>query len=84
MRLAGLSMALAHMRNRKPTKKCERCGLRFVIDEEHCPHCHGLSESDLSAFKKKIANEHRHTQKLGNLMLFGALVLLVLMALASI
>lgn len=81
MQGGGLGLAFAHMRNRKPTKKCGRCGLRYKITEEHCPHCHGLSENELSNLKARIAREHKGNRKLGNMLLLAALVGVILMVL---
>ena len=84
MQGGGLGLALAHMRNRIPTKKCDRCGLRYKITVEHCPHCHGLSEAELSNLKARIAREHKGHRRLGNMLLLAALVGLILMVLGAL
>lgn len=83
MRMTGLGMAVAHMRNRKPTRKCARCGLRHAVDQADCPHCSGLSEGELHALKARIARSHRASGRLGRLLLLGAAALLLVMLLLS-
>lgn len=81
---AGLGMFAAHMRNRKPTGKCERCGLYFPKSEENCIHCHDLSDSELIKFKEKISKEHKGNASLGKLMLFTGAVVFLLVVLVNI
>lgn len=75
MRGAGLGMMLGHMRRRKPTRKCERCGLRHAIDLPACPHCNHLSDSELAAFRQELKRQARAHTRLGGLMLLAALLL---------
>ena len=81
MRMTGLGMAFAHMRNRKPTRKCERCGLRYPVDQDACPHCTGLSESQLDALKARIARRHVANGRLGRGFLLGAVAIVLVMLL---
>ena len=73
--MIGIGMSLAHMRNRKPTKKCDRCGLRYQANKLECPHCHNLSEEELSQLKKKIARMHADYRVLGILFILVALAI---------
>ena len=84
MQGAGLGMLLAHMRNRKPTKKCTRCGLRHSIAEDNCPHCYGLNDAELASLKARVAKEAEGNSNLGRMMLFGAVGLLVFVLLLSL
>jgi ribosomal protein L37E len=70
----GFGMAFAHMRNRKPTQKCKRCGLRYKFNEENCPHCHGLNEVELNQLLQRIKKEHRGNVELGKRLLFAAVI----------
>lgn len=81
MGMTGLGMAFAHMRHRKPTRRCERCGLRHGIDAAHCPHCADLSESELHAFKAQIARRRVAARRLGLWFLLGAAAIMVLLVL---
>ena len=78
MRAPGLGMFMSHMRNRKPTKQCERCGLRYRIDEENCPHCHNLSDAGVAALKQRFAREQISNHRLGSKLLMAAALGLVL------
>ena len=81
MRGPGLGMFMSHMRNRTPTKKCGRCGLKYKIDEENCPHCHNLSDTEVDALKQRFAREQIGNQRLGRMLLMtAALCLLILLA----
>lgn len=50
----GIGMLYYNMRNKKPSVKCKRCGLRYTIDYTECPHCTGLSEQELAQLKKSL------------------------------
>ena len=68
----GLQAAI----KRKPTKRCNRCGLRFPIDEKVCRHCSKFkTEHELEAFKKKIASQKAAKKNLGIYFLVTTLVL---------
>lgn len=72
MRAPGLGMFMSHMHNRKPTKRCERCGLRYKTDEENCPHCHDLSDAGVAALKRRFAREQTGNRRLGKMLLVAA------------
>jgi len=76
----GMGMFYSHMRRRKPTRKCERCGLRHTIDLQSCPHCTGLTDEQVVQLKKRFVREQIGNSRLGSKMLLaaGVLVLLVL------
>jgi hypothetical protein len=82
MRGPGLGMTLAHLRKRRPTRKCERCGLRYTIDKDQCPHCGDLTEAQLVALQQRIAQHHQANRRLGLLFLLGAMVIMALTLLA--
>ena len=77
MSLSGLG-ARAALRQ-KPTKLCERCGLRYAIDEAQCTHCKDISDSELADFKERIEAQHESSANLGYLFLVVALVLGILL-----
>ncbi len=74
----GLGMLAAHMRRRKPTRKCERCGLKYTIDHDACPHCSGLTDEQVVQLKKRFAREQVAHGRLGTGMLLAAAVLVVI------
>ena len=78
---AGLGLKLAHMRNNKPSQECTRCGLRYTIDNENCPHCRNLSDSQLLELKKEISNNHEANKRLGKVFFIIAIAITVLMIL---
>lgn len=61
----------------RASRKCERCGLRYSDQLERCPHCSGLSETELQQLKLRIATSQRRMASLGKSMLILALVLLL-------
>lgn len=65
-------MMLSHMRRRKPTRKCERCGLRYPYDGAHCPHCHDLDDVGLERLLQKSRRERRGGRELGRMLLLAA------------
>lgn len=77
-------MMFAHMRNRKPTKICERCGLKYEIDKQKCPHCHSLSDEQVKELKVTIEREHIGNRKLGKLFLIASITIAGLILLISI
>jgi uncharacterized membrane protein YvbJ len=79
MQGAGLGMVLANIRNKKPTQKCNRCGQQYSIENEHCPHCHNLSEAELIELKKRISEAKESNRNLGKIFFLVAIVILALM-----
>ncbi len=84
MRGIGLGMFGAHRRHRKPTKECDRCGLRYTIDHEGCPHCIGLSDAGVENLKRRFRVEQIGNSRLGAKMLMGAVVLLGVVTLIAV
>ena len=84
MRGIGIGMALAHMRNKKPTQQCGRCGLRYEIDKEECPHCHSLSDEEVNELKDRIEREHIGNRKLGTGFIIAALAIAALILLVTV
>lgn len=77
MHLGGLASRVALKKLQKPTRKCERCGLHYASQEnDTCPHCGSLSESELKAFLAQIANERASSRRLGFWFFFIAIILL--------
>jgi len=66
----------------KPTKLCNRCGLRFSENELECTHCKDRSDSELSEFKEHIEDMRESNAKLGSIFFVIALVLGVLLLLS--
>ena len=66
--------------NQKPTKPCERCGLRYPIDEHACPHCKDIkTEADLALFKEHIESQKEAGSNMGSIFFVVALILGVLL-----
>ena len=63
------------MQRKKPTRKCERCGLRYAFDSESCPHCSELTDEEVALLKKKIVRQQRWNSRLGKRMLLAAAVI---------
>lgn len=80
MNLGGLG-ARAALKQR-PTKRCERCGLRYPKDEDRCTHCKNVSDSELAAFKEQIEAQRESGGRLGAIFLVMALALGVLLFLS--
>ena len=68
MKLGGLGARAAL--KQKPTKLCNRCGLRYSESELECTHCKDISESELSAFRERIETAHESNAKLGSIFFF--------------
>jgi len=66
------------------TRKCPRCGLRYPRRAPSCPHCGGLSEAELEALRRRVAEEREAGSRLGWLMLLGAGALAALVAIAAL
>jgi len=67
--------------NIKPRTKCNRCGLKHLSDLSSCPHCSGLSESELVEFKAQHAEQLRANGGLG--LRFLAMTLLIAVVLIA-
>jgi hypothetical protein len=81
MNIGGLAARAAL--KQKPTKLCERCGLKYPEDEPACLHCKEiLSEPELEAFKEKIDSQGEATSNLGSIFCLVALILGVLLFLS--
>lgn len=79
MNLGGLGARAAI--KQKPTKLCNRCGLRYLEDELECTHCKDMSDSELTVFKEQVEASHESNAKLGSIffviaLAFGVLLLL--------
>lgn len=80
MNLGGLGARAAL--KQKPTKRCDRCGLRYPKDEDKCTHCKDVSDSELAAFKEEIEAQRESGARLGFIFLVIALALGVLLLLS--
>jgi len=62
------------------SRSCDRCGLRYPARddadrEDACPHCEGLSESELLQLKEKIELRRKSLRNLAyRLYLLAAIV----------
>lgn len=79
----GSGLFGAYRRHRRPTKQCDRCGLRYTVDHEACPHCSNLSDADVEKLKRRFRLEQLGNSRLGTRMLLGAAVLLLLVLLIA-
>ena len=71
----SLGMLSRLMLSKKPTRRCERCGLRYAFDSEVCPHCSELSDEELALLKQKRVRQQIWNTRLGMKMLLAAAVL---------
>jgi hypothetical protein len=73
--MSGLGLILANHLSRKPTRKCERCGLQFSASEDSCPHCKDLDEYGLGKLVERIQGESQANRNLGILFFSIASIL---------
>ncbi|MES9970047.1 MAG: hypothetical protein ABW092_08425 [Candidatus Thiodiazotropha sp.] len=83
MKGIGMGAFGAFRRQQKPTKKCNRCGLRYTVDKQACPHCSDLSDDEVKNLKKRFRLEQIANARLGTKMLFAAVALLVFLVLLA-
>ena len=58
-------------------RRCKRCGLIISIDHIDCPHCHGLSDSEMVyMLNQRIENEEGNS-KLGYIFSIIGLAIVV-------
>lgn len=72
-------MLIPYFRN-VPTVKCTRCELRHPEKESECPHCQGLSDSEVRDLKLRIERETGAHSSLGKIM-FGMAAIIALITL---
>jgi uncharacterized membrane protein YvbJ len=63
----------------RQSKKCDRCGLQYDIEEVECPHCHNLSDAEVALLKQKEEQEAEGESKIGIILLFIAAVIIGIM-----
>ncbi|PUB72588.1 MAG: hypothetical protein DBP02_21705 [gamma proteobacterium symbiont of Ctena orbiculata] len=83
MKGIGMGAFGAFRRRQKPTKKCKLCGLRYTVDKEECPHCSGLSDSEVKRLKSRFTLEQIANSRLGIKMLLAAIVLFMFLILLT-
>lgn len=83
MGIGGLALKIAALRLQKPTKKCDRCGLRYPKDAEKCPHCGELGERELQELKEKIQEHRRSNKRLGLMFVIAAVIVIFGLLLAA-
>jgi len=66
----------------KPTKSCNRCGLRYPEDEPECTHCKDMNDFELASFKESLDAAQESHAKLGSIFFVIALAIGVLMLLS--
>ncbi len=82
MALGGLGLKALQQKLQKPTRQCDRCGLRTPLDKEQCVHCADLDERGLEALMEKVQWEREGVRNLGVLFLgLGALSGLIVLTL---
>ena len=84
MNLGGLGLKAAHMRQQKPTKKCDRCGLYYPETENKCTHCGELSGDELQLLLERIEEERKSSNNLGKLFFYIAILIVIGMLLLLI
>jgi len=65
MNIGGLGARAALLKHQKPTKPCERCGLRYAEDLDVCSHCGTLNDQELCELKERLEIEGEGSSKLG-------------------
>ena len=65
MNIGGLGARAALLKHQKPTKPCDRCGLRYAEDLDVCSHCGTLNDQELHELKKRLAAEAEGSSRLG-------------------
>ena len=55
----------------RKSKECGRCGLQRPLEDE-CPHCAGLSDTELMHLRARLEEEMKSSQNLGWLFMFVA------------
>ena len=64
----------------RQSRSCSRCGLRYPVkndagEDDACPHCDGLTESELLQLKEEIKLRRKSLRDLGyRLYLLAAIV----------
>ena len=71
----GPGIGFGHSSNLKPTKKCDRCGLRYPKDEERCSHCSELNARELDELLHRLKEEAGANSNLGTKFLLVSVVL---------
>ncbi len=61
------------------TRKCQRCKLRYPRKLEQCPHCSGLSDSEVRELQVRYRDERKGNALLGRAMIFAALLIMMLL-----
>lgn len=79
----GIGVLNYNMRNKKPSVKCKRCGLRDTIDYTECPHCTGLSEQELAQLKRVIRLGRIANRLLGKKMILATVVFIIVLLLVA-
>lgn len=64
----------------KPTRRCERCGLRYPEDKQECPHCAHLDGHALQLLLRKRKQESEAIARMGRFMFALAAALIVIFA----
>ena len=75
-----IGLKLNSMGLQGPSSKCDRCGLSHFSDHhDMCPHCSDLDAADLQLLLKQQAENTQSVKTLGQYMLVGVIVVLILM-----
>ncbi len=74
MNIGGLGARAALSKHQKPTKPCERCGLRYADDLDVCSHCGDLSDRELLSFKDKLEMERKNSSQIGTYFIVISIV----------
>lgn len=84
MQIPDLDITLPPHDDKEPTEKCKRCGQRYTEENQHCPYCYHLSETELDDLKKRVSDEEIGNKKLGIIFFVAALIILALLIIFSI
>lgn len=67
------------VKNQMGEKPCDRCGMIYNQKRrKRCPHCYGLSDSELKAMLENKELIHQSNKKIGYLFVIAALFLFFL------
>lgn len=80
--MVGLGAKGAMINKQGPSKKCERCELSYFSNHhDGCPHCTGLTDSELVELREMKDRESEGGAIVGRRMLVAAALLVLLMIL---
>jgi len=59
------------------TKKCDRCGLHYSVNETDCIHCKDLSDNEVIELIERINHEQHGNANLGKFFIYVAILIII-------